>query len=167
MSTVPPVFTPNYFLGALTWLNHVLKNCGSVVDKKLFPCTFLIYLSMRFLYRATDSVSGVSRPAKVGALSLPTEYQLMQLVNGIENPHATWSSGTPACEWRGVKCNEAGKVVDIRWDSMDLRGVFNCDHLSSELKVLIVHRNELSGEVSFNNLPAELTALYLVGTFFS
>ena len=67
----------------------------------------------------TVSPRPLKRAAKVSVANLPLEYQLARLIRNIENPHNTWDTDTPACEWEGVECNEQGEPDDIYWEQME------------------------------------------------
>ena len=55
------------------------------------------------------------RVAKVSSANRPQELELADLVQDITNPHPSWKSSTPACEWAYVKCNERGEVSELNW----------------------------------------------------
>ena len=60
-------------------------------------------------------VTRKSRVAKVSSCNLPQELELAHLVQDITNPHPSWKSSTPACEWAYLKCNERGEVSELIW----------------------------------------------------
>ena len=60
-------------------------------------------------------VTRKSRVAKVSSANLPQELALAKFVQDVKNPHPSWKSTTPACEWAYVKCNERGEVSELDW----------------------------------------------------
>ena len=63
---------------------------------------------------ASDEATGeVRRTAKVRGAKLPQEYELVGFVENIENPHLSWNTSIPACQWNGIECNHEGRVTRI------------------------------------------------------
>ena len=112
-------------------------------------------------------VPSCSRIGKVRGTFLPVEYELEKFINDVENPHESWSTATPACEWDGVKCNDKGDVIRISWDGRKLRGILRWEHLPRFLTALSVCNNQLRGPIDFSSLPEGLTHLWISLNAFS
>ena len=107
------------------------------------------------------------RLAKVSGTFLPAEYNLIRLIETVENCHPTWSTNTPACEWNGIACDKKGSLEKIFWFDDNLYGVLNWRYLPLGLRHLNVAENLLCGDVLFDCLPVALVSLYLSANRFS
>jgi len=112
------------------------------------------------------------RAAKVSVANLPLEYQLARLIRNIENPHYTWGTDMPACEWNRVECNEQGEPEAIHWHQMDqsacpnlwdygLIGSLDLTDIPKMVKHFSVQHNQLRGEIRLDGLPDKLENLDL------
>ena len=101
------------------------------------------------------------RAGKVTGASLPVEYSLERVVQKVESHHPTWSTNTPACEWKHIDCDKSGNVVDLQWSHLHLRGELNVKYLPVTLVALFLHQNELSGNFPFETLPPALQTVTL------
>ena len=116
-----------------------------------------------------------NRPNKVRGTDLPQEYELARFTADIVNPHPSWITSIPACEWHAVLCNEKRDVITINWDSMGLAGSLRWDSICRTLSALSVdyypssgqHPNRLTGKVTFDHFPSQVTFLGLSHNLFS
>ena len=108
-----------------------------------------------------------SRPAKVRGTFLPNEYLLANFIRGIENPHPSWTTDTPACKWMGAYCYIENEVHALIWTELKLQGTVEWKHLPSTLRNLGLQRNKLRGEVDFSVLPEALTKMLIGNNLFS
>ena len=124
--------------------------------------------SLHLLCSSVDnSATSVSRAAKVRGTFLPQEYELAKFISDVENPHASWSTATPVCEWDGVNCNKQDEVIRISWCSQGLRGALHWQHLPRSVRSLNIFNNLLSGTVDFSALPLGLVHLWVDSNAFS
>ena len=112
-------------------------------------------------HSADETTKTRSRIAKVSAANLPQEYQLVRLLEKVHNLDESWSLHTPACEWKGVSCNERQEVSHVRWSVLDLSGTMNLVHLPHSLNNFDVPGSALEGTVPLTRLPSELRSLAL------
>ena len=105
---------------------------------------------------SADSAPTSSRRGRVRGATLPHEYALAQFIQGIENPHPSWTPSNPAEEWSGVECNKRGEVVAIRWGGRRLRGCVQWRSLPPTLRTLLLPSNALTGTLETQELPPEL-----------
>ena len=112
-------------------------------------------------------VPSSSRIGKVRGTFLPVEYELAKLISDVENPHESWSTTTPACEWDGVDCNDKGEVIEVSWGFRGLLGTLHWEHLPRSLTSLSVYNNQLRGPVDFSSLPRGLAHLWISSNAFS
>ena len=112
-------------------------------------------------------LSSISRASKVRGTFLPQEYELAKFISDVENPHESWSTATPACEWDNVKCDDEGEVIDISWSYQGLLGTLHWEHLPRSVKFLDVSYNQLSGTLEFSALPPGLEKLWVHYNLFS
>ena len=101
------------------------------------------------------------RPSKVRGANLPQEYELARLLGDNENLPTTWSTSTPACEWKGTHCNTDGYVTGLNWDSFSLTGTLRWDWLPRSVVLCNVMRNKLTGHIHTEKLPPQLRYLLL------
>ena len=107
------------------------------------------------------------RAGRVSKANLPQEYELAQLVQNIENPHPSWNTSTPACEWDGVYCDVASEIKSIKWNVysgksyQQLTGSLSFVYLPKTLRKFDVFLTKLSGEVPLNTLPYRLKSMNL------
>ena len=128
----------------------------------------------------------IRKPAKVSGVPLPPQYDLLRLLQDVENLHPSWNSITPACEWEQVFCTPPDEIEDIAdlicpkpsskrsgeisrfyWCNRGLRGTLNWNYLPAKLKRLNVDKNQLTGDVPFDVLPATLKVIHLSNNRFS
>ena len=66
--------------------------------------------------RAAEEQS-ISRPcaAKVSSITVPQEYDLIRLIQNMQERPPSWNTDTPACEWEGVECDEKNQVKEFSW----------------------------------------------------
>ena len=112
-------------------------------------------------HSAEETTKTRSRIAKVSAANLPQEYLLVRLLAEVNNLDESWSLHTPACEWKGVSCNEREEVSCVEWGQLDLSGTMNLVHLPHSLYDFAVPGNALEGTVPLTRLPSELRSLAL------
>ena len=99
--------------------------------------------------------------------NLPQEYELAQLVRNVGNPHSSWNTPTPACEWDGVICNKANETTVINWNGFSnksykqLTGSLNFGYLPKTVHKFHVFITKVSGEVPLNVLSCKLVSLGL------
>ena len=91
----------------------------------------------------------------------------MRLVQHVENPHISWHTGTPGCEWRGINCNNKNSVLYIKWSFLKLGGKLNLKYLPPRLVKLDASSNNLYGEFLFGDLPPSLEYLMVPHNKFS
>ena len=115
----------------------------------------VLFYTMFYTFLAADVPESrvIARAAKVSATNLPSEYDLVRLVRNIENPHTSWSTSTPACEWDGVSCNKEAEITGINWPSRKLTGELSFSYLPKTLHTLYAYVNKLSGELQFDTFP--------------
>ena len=114
-----------------------------------------------------DANCGIRKPAKVSGVPLPPQYDLLRLLQDVENLLPSWNSTTPACEWEQVSCKPSGQIAAIYWCDKKFRGSLIWNYLPSKLERLNVARNQLSGDVPFDVLPATLKGINLSNNRFS
>ena len=102
-----------------------------------------------------------SRPAKVRGTFLPNEYLLANFIRGIENPHPSWTTDTPACKWMGAYCYIENEVHALIWTELKLQGTVEWKYLPSTLRNFGLQRNKLRGGVDFSVLPEALTKMLI------
>mmetsp|Transcript_18743 Transcript_18743/g.25890 ORF Transcript_18743/g.25890 Transcript_18743/m.25890 type:complete len:280 (+) Transcript_18743:48-887(+) len=111
------------------------------------------------------------RIGRVGGSNLPQEYELARFVELVENPHPTWNVSTPACEWKGVTCEDGLHVTKIDWENVaelnSLSGSIQWEWLPQKILVVDVAKQKLSGNVPLKTLPSKLRVLNLVLNQFS
>ena len=103
---------------------------------------------------------------KVRGASLPTEYELVRFVQDVENTQESWNTHTPACEWKYVKCNDAGEVTALSWDYMYIKGSLHWAYLPQSLMLLDLSVNLLLGKVETHFMPNNLDDINLEENFF-
>ena len=117
-----------------------------------------------FLVHAADDSNTINTqrtlPSKVRGSHLPQEYELSRLIADVDNPDHTWNTSIPACEWKGITCNEYLKVTRICWGSMGLTGMLRWEYLSSTLHHFLIWRSKLTGNVSLDTLPSQLVQIH-------
>jgi len=104
-----------------------------------------------------------SRPrlGKVRGHRLPQEYDLARFFRGIEEPPKTWSTETPACRWRGVRCNSQSKINRIDISCTRSKGTIDWAHSPETAITINLPQNTLSGSVQWESLPPYLEELRL------
>ena len=102
---------------------------------------------------------GTRLPSKVRGANLPQEYELARFIENITNPHATWTSSTPACEWQNVFCQDDTYVVVLEWDCLRLSGSVQWMWLPKTVLSCDFSGNNLSGTIPFEVLPQGLASL--------
>ena len=115
----------------------------------------------------TSDTQAPTRLAKVRGTFLPQEYHLVRLIEGIENQHSSWNTGTPACKWHGIQCNEEGEVISISWLYCNLCGELSWKYLPPTLFISSLYDNKLCGNVPFSSLPKKLDLINLSQNRFS
>ena len=120
----------------------------------------------RFLPHCTCKDTGISksptsRASKVRGTFLPVEYELAKFISDVENPHESWSTATPACEWDGVKCNDVGEVNSIVWNGRTMCGTLHWDCIPRSVTNLELSANQLSGCVCFASLHQDVERMLL------
>ena len=70
-----------------------------------------------------STISLSSKKYSRGSL-LPVEYDLERLIQNISNPHPSWKSSTPACEWRGIKCSDSFSEIRSSENAYEQQGTF-------------------------------------------
>ena len=101
-------------------------------------------------------------PRKVSCALLPPEFLLAQFVPDIEGTHESWNSETPVHDWVGVKCDEAGQVKAIQWESLYLKGTPRWSFLCHTIVDFSAPINELNGTLPFVEFPHGLVILILL-----
>ena len=56
--------------------------------------------------------------SKITGSQIPMIYYLLGLMENITNKDVSWTMNTPACEFRGVDCNDKKKVIKIDWEDL-------------------------------------------------
>ena len=97
-----------------------------------------------------------ARLGKIRGVNLPVEYKLEKLIKGIQNPHSSWSTSTPACEWDGVDCNDEDEVDCINWTNRGLRGTLDWKHIPETVRSGYVRINKIEGTLELSALPRGL-----------
>jgi len=113
------------------------------------------------------SDSSVLKPGKVQGSSMPQEYNLMRLIQNIENPRPSWNTSTPACEWEDVSCDQSSMVTEINWEVLHLRGLLCLEYLPDSIIDFHASENALFGSVRLDYLPGPLELLNLSENAFS
>ena len=106
-------------------------------------------------------MQGSTRPAKVSAVNLPQEYNLVKVIEKITNPDPTWSLDTPSCEWRDVECDEQKEIVAIYWSHAQLCGQLQFKHVPTSVLSFNAEGNKLTGDVHLVTLPSKLERINL------
>ena len=114
------------------------------------------------------------RPSKVHGAVLPQEYTLLQFLGKIDLSEASWSTQTPACEWKYVICNEELEVTHIHWDYLPtnlcfskvcLTNVLQGELLWQYLPHTLIHFSAqchgITGPIDFSVLPSKLVNFYI------
>ncbi|KAK7359320.1 hypothetical protein VNO77_01275 [Canavalia gladiata] len=71
---------------------------------------------------------------------------MSKLLKSLTQPPSGWSSSTPFCQWKGVKCGSSNRVTSISLASQSLTGTLPSDLNSlSQLSSLSLQDNSLSG----------------------
>ncbi|XP_027341791.1 receptor-like kinase TMK4 [Abrus precatorius] len=81
---------------------------------------------------------------------------MSKLLKSLTPPPSGWSSGTPFCQWKGIKCDPSNRVTSINLATQSLTGTLPSDLNSlSQLATLSLQENSLSGAIpSLANLSA-------------
>ena len=96
---------------------------------------------------------------------LPLEIQLTRLISGIENPHESWTSSTPGCQWEGVSCERDLKTLSIHWDTLYsnrssnpclLQGFLKWEYLPVNTVQMRFSTNAITGTLDTSLLPLGL-----------
>ena len=106
------------------------------------------------------------RTAKVRGAKIPQEYELAGFVENIENPHLSWNTSIPACQWNGMNCNLDGYVTGIDWSRLGYEGLLRWERLPHTVIKILLYANQLSGILPFNVFPSELSYLNLKSNLF-
>ena len=124
-------------------------------------------------------------PPRLGRVNahLPPENMLLRFLEKVDMPSSNLYKTTsiPACEWYGVRCNDAQNVERIDWHDMNsackaypdvfwggnLRGTLRWEHLPVTVLWLELYSNDLRGEVRLDALPRDLQRLNLSWNSFS
>ena len=69
---------------------------------------------------------------------------------------------TPACQWKFVLCDAAGRVIQIVCNFYGLHGYANLTALPAGLTMLQMQNNNLTGTPDLTTLPAGLNNLDLI-----
>ena len=105
---------------------------------------------------------------RIRTITLPLEVQLYRVVQGIKNPHSSWNTTVPGCEWGGVYCDKSGILNEINWSCGKFLGHIQLQFIPEtlirfELGGNFGYRwglcNNLTGVVPFDSLPASLIFL--------
>ncbi|KAG6593625.1 Receptor-like kinase TMK4, partial [Cucurbita argyrosperma subsp. sororia] len=93
---------------------------------------------------------------------------IQKLAAAISPTPSGWSTNTPFCEWKEIRCDSSNRVTSINLASKSLSGVLPSDLNSlSQLTSLSLQRNSFTGPIpSFANLSF-LQSLYLDNNNFS
>ena len=96
---------------------------------------------------------------------------MARFVDKLINPHKTWQVSNPACSWRGVHCDQHGKISEIRWEDVQtkLTGVLQWPYLPRTTKVFTLYvysegRLPLTGSLPCGALPPGLNEFVLSNT---
>ena len=113
---------------------------------------------LRFIVSVDSPARASANLGKVRGVSLPQEYDLARLIAEVHMGYTTWTSKTPACSWKGVKCNKDGNVVDIYWSGYDdfMKGFLRWEFIPTTVLHFSVADNELYGPLSIHDLPRAL-----------
>ena len=116
-------------------------------------------------------------PLRLGRMNahLPAEILILRFLGIVSMPSSSnfKTTLTPACEWYGVRCNDAQNVERIDWHDMNsacetysriirggnLRGTLRWEHLPVTVLALELYSNDLMGEVRLDALPRDLQRL--------
>jgi len=123
-------------------------------------------LILIFLIDIKQSEESDYFPSKVHSVLLTVEFVLLQFIENITNPHTSWTGDTPACEWRGVVCEEKQKVTKILWFSMNFQGKITWSTFPCSLRYLDLFDNELTGHVDLTHLSEGLNELWIMQNYF-
>ena len=133
------------------------------------------------------------RAGRIRNIPLPQEYTLSRLIQNIEDPHPSWTTETPACDWAAVECRyQTDEVLNIYWtetyvsmrgflcwefipdtvqvfdiSDKNVRGGLELGKLPEMMDKLIVLCNKMSGSVDLTVLPFHLSYLCLLGNAFT
>ena len=123
--------------------------------------------SSLLLCEAADATPPAARPGKVKGVALPQEYELAKFVRDVRNPHPSWDTHTPACEWNGVECDESKSISEVSWYSRALKGSLHWLYLPRTIQRARVMTNQLGGDVDFSALPELLLNLWVQNNLFT
>ena len=130
---------------------------NSLSQEGVAPCTqcpndggFHRYIGQR----GDECRKGLDEVGILDALFYQTHGEEWKLTDKEKNG---WTKGSPACQRKGVVCNESGLVTQINLSSMGLKGPLPTElgHLSNLLSLNLAH-NKLTGF-----LPSDLRFLPL------
>ena len=112
--------------------------------------TDAMYVTLNF---ATEDSS--SKPSKVRGTALPQEYELEAFTRNMAPHHVTWNTHIPACQWKGVKCDDDTEsiVTHISWIYYSLVGNPRWEHMPITLTAISLLANQLQGLVCLHQLP--------------
>ena len=120
-------------------------------------------------------------PKALGA-KLKQEYELARFVQNISKLHSSWNTATPACDWKGITCNNQTEVTRIDWSLLlegyvdwnllprtvvrfdgygndKLTGTLPLDSLPSQFDYLMLYDCAFQGILDLSRMPASMTSL--------
>ena len=116
-------------------------------------------------------MDGQVRAGKVRGSVLPQEVKMSRFVGNISGGRSviyessyfkdTWTTATPACNWRHVHCDMEGNVKELHWGNLRLSGSLSWSDLPSTVTVLELSFNfpyptQLTGQIDTASLPNSL-----------
>ena len=128
---------PDQYLDVGSWQQQYSSSCGNQVE---------------------NGSAGLSLKARERCVLL----ELFETMNGkYWHNHTRWNTSFDHCDgWHGVTCNKStGFVEQLQLVENNLTGVWNSDLDLPNLKVLMLNRNEMKGDVK-QYLPINATGLY-------
>ena len=108
-----------------------------------------------------------TRKGRVRGANLPQEYELSRFIQNIANPHPSWNTSTPACDWSNVYCDVELHVKKIYWRRMKLAGLLQWNYLCRTTREFTTVQNDLSGGVPLDTLPSPMTEFVVNANAFS
>eukprot|EP00756_Hemistasia_phaeocysticola_P025151 Hpha_TRINITY_DN15990_c0_g3::TRINITY_DN15990_c0_g3_i3::g.74376::m.74376 len=102
-----------------------------------------------------------------GPTSCDESCMLMKFAANISPTPDGWGGDSLCTAWKGVTCDNTGRVQKIDLHSNQLSGAPDLTKLPSGLTTLALLTNQFSGTPDLTNLPSGLTTLVLSNNHFS
>ena len=147
-------------MNKILYINSCVKTFVAISPNKVL-ISMINAVSLFGALRASDvQSSGNARAAKISSVSVPQEYDLIRLIQNVQNRHPSWDTNTPAGAWAGVVCDERNQATHITWSNYKLSSLV-WKYLPSSLLTLHVLSSELCGELPFVLFPPSLEVINL------